>query len=319
MPIKDVGENNPNNRIRYRSRNHKKPWIPRIALFLDTYRKEQKANREQEDREYHRHYTIEKWTLAFVVMTTAGVFIQAHILNSSDTAIHEYAEATTKAATAAETASKAALQQVGAADRQVTAMQGQLAVMQKQLIASQRPIVAVERFENFASADSVTGKVLSWTFRAYIKNSGNSEALNGHNHINLVVRPNDLPDNFDYHDAGSDKPAATCVITARQENWLTSFTIDSDLAAAIYRGDSKMFFFGWLEYDDILGESDRHRTEFSYKIRFLNDPLSTAYHEPMSFNPYGTRYNCIDKGCLYQPGHPPPKEAEILGPGVTPQ
>ena len=190
-------------------------------------------------------------------------------------------------------------------------------ISERALLATQRPIVAIERFDNFATA--ANDRVIAWTFRAYIKNTGNSEAINFRNHINLTIRNDDLPDNFTYPDIASTRPAAGSVITAKQENQFLSFVIEIDHALAIYRGDRRMFFYGWLEYDDVFEGTKRHRTEFCYKIGFPNDPLNTTFHKPMSFDPYGTRYNHIDKDCLYAPDSPPPQEPPEIGPGVLMQ
>lgn len=185
-------------------------------------------------------------------------------------------------------------------------------------LVTNRPLIAgIERWQNFATADQ-NGQVTEWTFRGFIKNTGNSEALNGHNHINLTIRDTDLPDDFDYHDVKSSRRAARSIIAAQQENELLSFVIPIAVAQTIYRGDRKMFFYGWFEYDGSEG-TQRHRTEFAYKIGFPNDPSNTSFHKPMSFDLYGIRYNCVDKDCLYQPGHPPPQENEAVAPGFRTQ
>jgi len=78
-----------------------------------------------------------------------------------------------------------------------------------------------------------------------------------------------------------------------------------------------MFFYGWFEYDDVFEGTRRHRTEFAFKVNFITDPRIPNVIKAMRFDPYGTRYNCIDKGCLYQPGNPPPKEPAAVDPGIA--
>jgi len=257
------------------------------------------------------------WVIAGVgILSFVAALLQWCALRSTDTATRDLATA--------------ALKQATAADNQVTAMQGQLSEMhqlaeaakksadvaEKTLLIIQRPIIAVERFEDFATVDPDKKIVTAWTFRAFIKNSGESTAVNGHNHINLAYRGTDLPDDFDYHDVQSKRPDAISIVTAKQENELLNFVIGIEYAMAIYGGDRKMFFYGWFEYDDTFEDTKRHRTEFAFKIGFPNDPRNPTFHKAMSFDVYGSRYNCIDKGCLYQPGHPPPQEPEASAPNV---
>jgi hypothetical protein len=147
------------------------------------------------------------WIIAGVgVLSFAAALLQWSALRNTDSATRDLADASVK--------------QSAAAEKRVTAMQGQLDTMKSSLdisrdsadaarkaadvaeraLLSQRAIVAVERFADFATtAKDQNNAVIAWTFRAYIKNTGGTEAINGHNHINLRLQKADLPDDFDYH------------------------------------------------------------------------------------------------------------------------
>jgi hypothetical protein len=113
MPPEDIGKKKPNRDVHYwPRRNNKKPWLPGIAAFINAYRNEKKTDREQDRREYRGNRSIEIWTLIFVICTTVGIFIQACILNSSDRAMHEFAQASVTSGNAAQKAAEAATRAV---------------------------------------------------------------------------------------------------------------------------------------------------------------------------------------------------------------
>jgi len=113
MPTEDMGKKKPNRGIYYwPRRNNKQPRFLGLAAFINAYRNEKKTDREQEYREYCGRRSIEICTLIFVICTTVGIFIQACILNSSDRAMHEFAQASVTSANAARTAAEAAIKAV---------------------------------------------------------------------------------------------------------------------------------------------------------------------------------------------------------------
>ena len=60
-----------------------------LAALFNDYRVEQQANRNQDKRAETCRSFREWLTLLFLVLTTAGVFIQAFIFHSTDVAVHE--------------------------------------------------------------------------------------------------------------------------------------------------------------------------------------------------------------------------------------
>jgi hypothetical protein len=61
--------------------------IAGVAALIDAYRHEQETNREQEASEDFGRKWREWATLAFIILTTIGIFYQACILNSTDESI----------------------------------------------------------------------------------------------------------------------------------------------------------------------------------------------------------------------------------------
>jgi hypothetical protein len=90
VPAKNDGEKNPPPKIsKWNRSKNKKATISGLSAFIHTYRNEQEANRAQEGREDRGKKWREIWTLIFVILTTGGIFYQAHILNNSDTTFKE--------------------------------------------------------------------------------------------------------------------------------------------------------------------------------------------------------------------------------------
>jgi hypothetical protein len=102
MPAESADEKQPARRKYNRPRrNQIKKGIVGISAFIHAYRDEQRTNRKQDASEDRVSRYIEIATLIFVILTTAGIFYQACILNSSDEAIHKSANAAKDAADAA--------------------------------------------------------------------------------------------------------------------------------------------------------------------------------------------------------------------------
>jgi hypothetical protein len=72
-----------------------------IAALLNAYHAQQQANRKQQEQQERSKGIREIATLAFVVVTAIGVFLQAYILHQSDSAFQISARATKDAADAA--------------------------------------------------------------------------------------------------------------------------------------------------------------------------------------------------------------------------
>lgn len=59
--------------------------------------------------------------------------------------------------------------------------------------------------------------------------------------------------------------------------------------------DSEWFLWGWVEYDDIFSETQRHRTEFCFHIDCDRVPVTGEFW--LGFKPY-PRFNAMDGNCL---------------------
>ena len=91
--------------------------MPGLSTFIHTYRREQQANRAQEEGEDRSRKRREIATLVFIILTTAGIFYQARILNRSDEAIQKSANAAKDAADAAKDANRIARETLETARR----------------------------------------------------------------------------------------------------------------------------------------------------------------------------------------------------------
>jgi hypothetical protein len=139
MPAEDAREKEPSPGVPQWNRSkNKKAAISGLSAFLNTYRKEQKANRAQEGREDRGKKWREIWTLVFVILTTGGIFYQAYLfrgqlteMQNSETQTGLLIENNAKLATAAG-------KQAEAAEKQASAMADSAKAARDNLIAAER-------------------------------------------------------------------------------------------------------------------------------------------------------------------------------------
>ena len=238
MPTEDIGKKKPNRGVYYwPRRNNKKPGVPGLATFINAYRNEKETDREQDYREYCSHRSIEIWTLIFVICTTAGVFTQACILNSSDRAMHEFAQASVTSANAAWQAAEAATRAVETS------------------IATERSRI----FVGSVSLKRTNDKDPSPTITFQIINLGKTGALMTAISNECAVTPNDIKISPTYnpqriHPAMSIiAGGSTFVVPPGYECALDNPITDDDFIALA--GKKKIILFkDFIRFQDVFGE-----------------------------------------------------------------
>jgi hypothetical protein len=115
--------------------------------------------------------------------------------------------------------------------------------------------------------------------------------------INWKWFPGEPPDDFDYPDLDKsgniDSPAEIRPAFVGPKSVPGSFQLDIPVAwiDRTRRNDGRIFLWGWVEHDDILPKSPRHRTEFCNEIATLG--IGQDEHNPaavkaaISFPLYG--------------------------------
>lgn len=122
-------------------------------------------------------------------------------------------------------------------------------------------------------------------------NSGQTPTRRARYGFNLVFQEEELPDNFQYLDrtagigaiqvSAGKSSAATGVLAQR-----------ADFERALKR-QTKLFVWGWIEYNDVFPRTDRRRTEFA--VQFIPAPAGKSAWLNAG------RHNGADDECLKKP------------------
>lgn len=163
------------------------------------------------------------------------------------------------------------------------------------------PVVHLDRFsfDEIAPSRDQPGAL---ELRPVIKNSGRTPALNVKLSVNLSGKRQLLPADFDYADVQGAPAPPAAILASGQELEVLPFKVRADYLEHVRHGRAYLFLYGWIEYDDRLAGTERHRTEFCWRAEVSQD----ASQGVLILTQYGP-YNCIDKGCRYAPDRPPPK------------
>jgi len=104
----------------------------------------------------------------------------------------------------------------------------------------------------------------------------------------------DIPADFHFPD-GKQEPS---VLGPRQtvETWLTDIANDTLVNAA--QSSHKLYVWGWVEYNDVFANTQRHRTEFCFRVMVHGDPRTAQCSFGISRH---AKYNATDDDCVKKP------------------
>jgi hypothetical protein len=200
-------------------------------------------------------------------------------------------------------------------ERQIALTRHSVKAAQRAAITAERALTVVERaFVMISDMNVVTmaqyGTIIDHRISINVLNSGRTPARNYRSNVNLVVI-DDLPDNFRFADRAHEEPTPTVIGPQSRTYFQIDFFIQDALATFEKRKET--FIYGWIEYDDLFPQSDRHRTEFCLAVEVFADPRATPEMIQgksiplLTIRPHG-RYNAYDEDCLYRPGQTPVAE-----------
>lgn len=162
------------------------------------------------------------------------------------------------------------------------------------LVDTERAFVFPKITQWKAVKDLKTEKVTMWKIALEWQNLGNTPTRHLRLNINSALRPDALPENFEFPDGevANEHPlviAPGLTIESRE----IAFTLDE--MESIQSGTKNLYVWGWAEYDDVFERTPRHRTEFCHlwsiggNIRDLSR-FSSRYS-------IHARYNGADEEC----------------------
>ncbi len=176
-------------------------------------------------------------------------------------------------------------------NRQVIWMQKSADVAEKDLIFSHRAFVFLKKFDiqtlHYPKKITI---IPTW------QNSGNTQTKKMFTRINWKYFSPDIPDNYDFADLGVDENIPT-LIAPKSTIDAHELIIEEEYINAVINKDGQIYIYGWAEYNDIFENTQRHRTEFCYRvviIQFDEKPVR------IYFEIYA-KYNGTDNECLKEP------------------
>lgn len=137
----------------------------------------------------------------------------------------------------------------------------------------------------------------------FIENSGTTPTRKLKAHINLRDG-SPLPENFDFPDA-PDKYGRTndaVPVIGPKDKFPFVIEIRKERIESLQRGQTHMYVYGWVSYNDIFDGTPSHLTRFSFElvskgmVRLQNGQSGEGMQTVIT----GTRFNCYDEQCEEQ-------------------
>ena len=192
-------------------------------------------------------------------------------------------------------------QQANTMDRQADIANSQTEILRQQTansIATDRALVWLRKMRMTPIVHPGFTTVVSWAFQPIWENSGDTATRRGLNHINWELFRERPPETHIFVDRDPDILRQQLVIGPRNTVTGHAHNILSLFANSHKSGIGFLMLWGWFEYDDRLGSTERHRTEFCGYPLFYGDPRDPNC--AVTFIYYG-RHNGIDDECQHKP------------------
>jgi hypothetical protein len=186
---------------------------------------------------------------------------------------------------------------------QAFVLRGQHAIMDRQVqatIASQRAFVFVNRLRPETVKGS-EGNVTEFVISVLWENSGLTPTHHLLSYISgKAFGPDGVPDDYPFPDIqiGSPEGGGLVPFTLGPKGLVEGgrARIPVDKAQALIQQQSRLYIWGWCEYDDILPGLDRHRTELCYEVvmrgRVPDTVIDWRVHN---------KHNGADDECMHKP------------------
>ena len=185
-----------------------------------------------------------------------------------------------------------------------------------------RPVVEVTGFDYSWSAPE--GQLTHWHFIPLLGNAGPVGTVNGITNSNWTFTRKPVDADFDYpeiirKEMDLGHPQRSPIGANKRISGVRAVVpIGSVIEAYARRGH--ILVWGWIEYDDGLPSTLRHRTEFAVEVMVKVDPRMPV-HGP-GVPPLNDRFsvrnlpkhNGADQECYRQPGDPRPSWTAHAGP-----
>jgi hypothetical protein len=109
----------------------------------------------------------------------------------------------------------------------------------------------------------------------------------------------DMPENFEFPYLGQTPVERTMVGPKTTTRGAQCVIPVAKLLEVYNGGDCKIYLWGWIEYEDVFADTDRHRTEFCMEVRVIGNPEAPDPQTPIPFA-YNlhSKHNGHDDECM---------------------
>jgi len=155
-------------------------------------------------------------------------------------------------------------------------------------------------------ADFKTNKIAFAGFNVGWKNTGATPTRNATTHTSVHFRKDPLPKGFDFPDLYPDltEHVPGHVVIGPQGNLSTTpINVSIQQVQAVHDRTGHLYFWGWVEYNDIFKGTQRHITKFCLEVTDVStlNPAITDLTDPQgAFSAVQSicpENNCYDKEC----------------------
>jgi hypothetical protein len=149
-------------------------------------------------------------------------------------------------------------------------------------------------------------EVKTWEFRPKLGNSGVTPTKNARNHANFLPLNEMFPENFQFFDIGQQSPEVPFILGPKEDTTGALLEVPFDRVKDVRDKKAKLFFYGWVIYEDIFPETPKHISMFCIELVDVRGELkpNTPYALAWGLCP---RHNCADDECKGEPYGTPTK------------
>jgi hypothetical protein len=140
-------------------------------------------------------------------------------------------------------------------------------------------------------------------------NGGNTPAVRARTHVSWICLTAPLPDDFDFPDLGTTQ-SVLFFIGPHGTFYSSPLWVHTSLIDRTARGETYIYLWGWVDYDDVFEKTPRHRTEFCLQLivemrlmEITEEAGAERTQAAISFH-HHPRFNNVDEQCEKRPNPP---------------
>src|SRR5260221_10533203 len=141
----------------------------------------------------------------------------------------------------------------------------------------------------------IPGAIQSWRVAPIWENSGDTPARRMFVNFNCQEFSSRIPEDFKFPDSAEPEPS---LIGPKATVQGSGVLLAGDIIGRLASGSSKMYLWGWADYNEVFDGTPRRRTEFCFEAVVLGNPQDGQVE--LGF-PLHRRFNGADEECLRSP------------------